>query len=62
MVGELGEQRSEARKQLIVYEKYKTPGIRGADNVKGSQTERADRKQFSETEILKLKFSEGKQL
>lgn len=47
MVGELGEERSESRKQLIVCVKYSPLGIRNINYIKccvWNKTQRADRK------------------
>lgn len=65
MVGELGKEKSESRKELIICVKYNLPGIRGINDVKWyvwNETQRADRKWFSEGEILKFKLSKDKQL
>lgn len=46
-VGELGEERSDSRRQLIVCVKYNPPGIRNINDVKccvWDETQRADRK------------------
>ena len=65
MVVEFSQERSEARKQLTDCKKYNPPGIRGIDDIKWyiwSKTEGAERKQFSESGILKFKISKDKQL